>query len=288
MNEIFLYPNTAPGSEGVKLEEKIIEEEWEGGLKKQVVTGVTKPSLIPYIAEKPNGAAIMLIPGGAYIRQVLNLEGEYIAKWLNSLGISAFVLKHRMPFDGHKDGLNVPLQDAQRGLRLIRANAKKFGIRPNKIGVMGFSAGGHVASMLGTKYNKKVYAPIDDADALSARPDYMLLIYPQITVNSDIKLGVSLPDNINLDENFAKEYSSDKNITSDTPETFLLVADDDRVTVSENSINFYLGLRRAGIPAEMHIYKKGGHGFGLGATRGKVASWSNLCKDWLEDTISSL
>lgn len=288
MDEIFLFPYSAPGSENIKLDEKIFEEEWEKGLKKIAVSGVKRPSLIPYIPENPNGACIILIPGGSYKRQVLNLEGEHIAKWLNSIGITAFVLKHRMPFDGHADGLKVPLQDAQRAIRLVRSNAENFNIQPNKIGVMGFSAGGHVASLLGTCFDRKVYAAIDDMDKVSARPDFMLLIYPKISVDAKVDLGDKLPWDIEKLEKIIREYSSDQNIKHNTPQTFLLVADDDKVTVPENSINFYLGLRRFGIPAELHIYKEGGHGFGLGATRGCIASWTYLCKDWLEGVISAL
>lgn len=288
MDEIFLYPDIAPGSEGVKLEEKIIEEDWKNGLKKRTISGVTKPSLIPFIPEKPNGAAVIIIPGGGYKKQVLTHEGEQIANWLNSLGITAFILKHRMPFDGHIGGMNVPLQDAQRGIRLLRNRSEKFGIEQNKIGVMGFSAGGHVAAMLGTSFDKKVYEPFDNADVLSARPDFMVLVYPGISRNPFIDLYGETPKYIPQHEKYMEEFFTNRNITPNTPQTFMVVADDDKVAGPENCMVFYIGLRKANIPAEMHIFKKGGHGFGFNSTQHPVAKWTNLCKDWMDDIISSL
>lgn len=288
MNEVFLFPGTAPGSEGVEIEEKVFEEDWEHGLKKRIVSGVTRSSIIPFLPEKPNGAAVMVIPGGGYRRQVLNLEGTDIAEWLNSLGVAAFVLKHRMPFDGHLEGIHVPLQDAQRGMRLIRGNAARFGIEPGKIGVMGFSAGGHLAATLGTSFEKPVYNPVDDADLLSARPDFMILVYPEISLQVYTDQGYDLPRHLGNRQGILEEYPADQRITRDTPPAFLLVADDDRTTPAENSVGFYLGLRRAGVSAEMHIFRKGSHGFGLGNTRGRVAGWTHLCRGWLDEVIAVL
>lgn len=286
MDEIFLYPGIAPGSENISIEEKTTEEDWKNGLIKRCISGVTKPSLIPFFPEKPNGAAVIIIPGGGYKRLVISHEGKDIANWLNSMGITAFILKHRLPVDGHLGGLNVPLQDAQRAIRLIRNNAERFKIEPNKIGVIGFSAGGHVASMLGTSFDKKVYAPFDAADTLSARPDFMILVYPSISQNPYVDLYGETPEHPSKHVKNSEEFFTNRNITSNTPQTFLIVADDDKTAVSENCIAFYLGLRKVNVPAEMHIYKKGRHGFGYNASEYPVAGWTKLCEDWLEEVIS--
>jgi acetyl esterase/lipase len=285
-NEIFLFPDTAPGSEGLDLDERVFEEDWEHQLKKRIVRGVTRPSLIPCIPKKPNGIAVMVIPGGGYKRQVINLEGTDIANWLNNLGITAFILKHRMPFDGHADGCHVPLQDAQRGIRLIRKSAKEFGIHPNKIGVMGFSAGGHLAATLGTNFEKTVYPAVDDGEKITARPDFLVLAYTEIS--SKASLDRTLTEHQKARAGILEAYPTDQQITADTPETFIIVADDDETTPSENGIHFYLGLRKVNVPAELHIYKNGGHGFGLGVTRGVISGWTHLCEEWMHGVITDL
>lgn len=281
-NEIYLFKGTAPGSENVKAEEIVFEEEWDSGLRKRIVKGVTSPSIIPYYPEKSNGMAIMVIPGGAYKRQVLNLEGTDIAEWLNSFGVTAFVLKHRVPLDGHENSVDVPLQDAQRAMRLIRGNSDKFGINPDKIGVMGFSAGGHLTTVIGTCYDKKVYEPVDELDNISAKPDFIVPVYPCIGIKywqeKSLKFPAKTPE---FPELFIK-YATDELVTADTPSAFILVADDDSTTPSEHAIGFYLALRKFSIPAELHIYKEGSHGFGMGKTRGLVQGWTKLCRDWLE------
>jgi acetyl esterase/lipase len=281
-NEIFLYPGKAPGSENVHMEEIVFDEPWEH-THKRIVQGVTMPSIIPFIPDKPNGAAILVIPGGAYRRQVLNLEGSEIAAWLNSIGITAFVLKHRMPGGGHENALDVPLQDAQRAMRLVRSKASRFGIDPDRVGVMGFSAGGHLASTLGTCYDRTVYAPMDDIDPFSAKPDFLVLCYPCISVKGwerDGEVRTTLSTDI-----FAK-YGTDELVTSDTPPTFLMVADDDATTPPEHSVSFYLALRRAGVSAELHIYRAGRHGFGMGTTKGPVQGWTQACAGWLETVLT--
>jgi len=285
-NQIFLFKGTAPGSENVSLKEEIFTEDYENGQVKQIVTGVTNPSLIPFLPKQPNGTAAIVIPGGSYKRQVLNLEGSEIAEWLNSIGITAFVLKHRMPFDGHDDGCNVPLQDAQRAIRLIRSSAAKYGIDANRIGVVGFSAGAHLAASLGTGYKKRVYSPADDIDSISARPDFMVLAYPEISKQAYCDFEFAVPKTSENRLPVLEKHPVDKQITADTPQAFLLVADDDPITPSVNCISFYLGLKRLGIPAELHIFKSGSHGFGLGKTKGAVASWTKLCEAWINSTVS--
>lgn len=284
--EIDLFPGKGPGSEAIGLEEKRFEEPWESGLSKRIVQGVTSPSIIPYIPEAPNGAAVLVIPGGAYRRQVLNIEGTEIAEWLNSLGIAAFVLKHRMPGDGHENAVDVPLQDAQRALRLIRSRASAYGIDPAKIGVMGFSAGGHLASSLGTCYDRKVYEPVDHVDAVSAKPDFLVLCYPCITPKGwKLDPDQPPPPTPPMFAELMTKYPTDEFVTRDTPVTFIMVADDDPVTPVEHSLSFYLALRNAGVPAELHIYRAGKHGFGMGTTRGAVQSWTSVCGDWLQTVL---
>jgi acetyl esterase/lipase len=279
INEIFLFPGKAPGSEHVIMEEVVFEEAWENRTKR-IVQGVTAPSIFPYLPERPNGAAMLVIPGGAYRRQVLSLEGSEIAEWLNSLGVTVFVLKHRMPGDGHENATGVPLQDAQRAMRLIRSQASRWGLKSDKIGVMGFSAGGHLASTVGTCYDHKVYAPIDSVDELSAKPDFLVLCYPCITINQDeeAKHPPALFEVV-------RKYGTDQFVTPETPQSFIMVADDDRTTPAEHSISFYLALRRAGVPSELHCYKSGGHGFGLGKTKGAVQEWTVACKNWLDSVL---
>ncbi|MDQ1913829.1 alpha/beta hydrolase [Paenibacillus sp. GD4] len=281
-NEIFLFPGKAPGSEKVHMEEIIFEEPWEHTYKR-VIKGVTAPSLIPFIPEKPNGAAVIVIPGGAYRRQVFNLEGTDIAEWLNSFGVTAFVLKHRMPGDGHEQALDVPLQDGQRAVRLVRSMASQYGINPAKVGVMGFSAGGHLASALGTCYDRTIYEPIDSVDQISAKPDFLVLCYPCISLrgwNTNDGRDRSTPIMEVL-----KKYSTDELVTKDTPTSFIMVADDDTITPAEHSVNFYLALRKARVPAELHAYRAGQHGFGMGTTKGPVQSWTAACRSWLETVI---
>jgi acetyl esterase/lipase len=285
-NEILLFPGTAPGSERVSIEEITFEEPWEGPLNKQIVQYVTAPTIIPFLPAHPNGTAILVIPGGGFKRQVLNLEGADIAKWLNSLGFTAFVLKHRMPGDGHVCGVDVGLQDAQRAMRWIRSQSAHYGIDPNRIGAMGFSAGGHLASALGTCFDRRVYEPLDEIDVIIARPDFLMLCYPCITMKAWEQAGLQSPERTSVVRDMLETYSTDELVTEQTPATFIMVADDDTVTPPEHGVNFYLALRRARVSAELHIYRAGGHGFGMGITRGAVQEWTTACKSWLESVTA--
>lgn len=283
-HEILLFNGRGPGSEHVSLEQIVFEETKED-LSKKLVKGVTEPSIIPFRPEQPNGAAVLVIPGGSYRRQVINLEGSEIAKHLNSFGITAFVLKHRMPGDGHERAVDVPLQDAQRAVRYIRSKASEYGIDPSKLGVMGFSAGGHLASAIGTCYDLAVYEPIDGIDQYSAKPDFLALCYPCISLKGWKEQVTSAPDYAAPLLEVLKKYPSDELVTSETPPSFIMVADDDPVTPPEHSINFYLALRQAKVTAELHIYKQGKHGFGLGTTRGAVQEWMTAFQHWFEASV---
>jgi acetyl esterase/lipase len=230
---------------------------------------------------KPNQTAVVICPGGGYTHLAFDKEGTKVAEWFNSLGIAAFVLKYRMPTDLTMKNKNVgPLQDAQEAIRYVRQNAAKWNIDPNKVGILGFSAGGHLASTASTHYDDKVY---ESAYKVSARPDFSLLIYPVISMENEITHKGS-QTNL-LGENPSKElidsFSNEKKVTSQTPPTFLIHATDDTVVIPENSINYYLALKKNGVSAELHIYEKGGHGFGLGvADTSKF--WTRDCAEWLK------
>jgi acetyl esterase/lipase len=228
-----------------------------------------------------NGTAILICPGGGYSHLAYTKEGVDIAKWFNTLGITAFVLKYRLPSDSiMKDKTIGPLMDAQKAMRVIRSNAEKWNINPNKIGVTGFSAGGHLASTLCTHYDKKVY----DSDTVSAKPDFSILGYPVISMDADIAHKGS-KENL-LGKNPTKEeiieFSNDLQVNKDTPPTFLFAAEDDNAVPIQNSINYFKALSKFKIPSELHIYEKGGHGFGLAKNGGTESYWSRACEHWLE------
>ncbi len=283
---IRIWPGVAPGSEGLSLEEEVIERSKEPAkIKDRFAWKILNSSLTVYLPKKPNGAAILIAPGGGYQRVVLDKEGDELAPWLKSMGVTFFVLRYRLPGEGHKQGADVPLQDAQRAMRLIRKNAAAWGLDPNRIGMMGFSAGGHVASSLAVKYNQSVYKPLDEVDQVNARPDFLILGYPVITMQDGyLHLGSR---NQLLGMQPSKEqidaYSNELLITKDTPPTFIMHATDDTSVPAENSIDFYLGLKKAKVPAELHLFKDGGHGYSIRFTIGKTCEqWPTLCGEWLK------
>ncbi|OMQ10502.1 alpha/beta hydrolase [[Flexibacter] sp. ATCC 35103] len=249
--------------------------------KVQSTSLVTIPTLSVFLPaqSKPNQAAVLIFPGGGYQHLAIDKEGTKVAQWFNSLGIAAFVVKYRLPSDKIMKNKNVgPLQDAQEAVRYVRQNAAKFNIDPTKIGIMGFSAGGHLASTLATHYDDKVY----EASKISARPDFSLLIYPVISMQNDIThkgSQVSLLGNKPSQE-LLDSFSNEKKVNAQTPPTFLVHATDDTVVLPENSINFYLALKKNAVPAELHIYEKGGHGFGLGV-KDTSKFWTRDCEEWL-------
>ncbi|WP_428232260.1 alpha/beta hydrolase [Flavobacterium sp.] len=244
---------------------------------------VTIPTLSIFLPKdsKPNQAAVLIFPGGGYQHLAIDKEGTKVAEWLNTLGIAAFVVKYRLPSDKiMKDKTIGPLQDAQEALRYVRQNAAKYNIDANKIGIMGFSAGGHLASTLATHYDDKVY---ETTSKISARPDFALLIYPVITMVNEVthkgsqtNLLGNTPSQKELDF-----FSNEKRVTAQTPLTFLVHATDDDVVLPENSINYYLALKNNGVSAELHIYEKGGHGFGLGV-KDTSKFWTRDCEEWLK------
>lgn len=251
--------------------------------KLQSTSQVSVPTLSIFIPKevKPNQTAVVICPGGGYTHLAFEKEGTKVAEWFNSIGIAAFVLKYRMPTDLTMKNKSVgPLQDAQEAIRYVRQNAAKWNIDPNKIGILGFSAGGHLASTASTHYDDKVY---ESAYKVSARPDFSLLIYPVISMENEITHKGSQTNLLgnNPSKELIDSFSNEKKVTSKTPPTFLIHATDDTVVIPENSINYYLALKKNGVSAEMHVYEKGGHGFGLGVAY-TSKFWTRDCEEWLK------
>ncbi len=250
-----------------------------------VISGLSKvsqPTLSIFLADQSssNGTAVIICPGGGYTHLAINKEGYKIAKWFNSFGISAFVLKYRMPSDlTMKDKTIGPLQDAQEAIRMVRHNATKWHLDPNKIGIMGFSAGGHLAATASTQYPEKIY---DSKDEVSARPDFSILIYPVISMQDGITHNGSKKYLLgeNATSEMVEKFSNEKRVDDKTPKAFIVHATDDKVVPVENSINYYLALKQNKIPVEMHIYENGGHGFGLGV-QGTNINWPKACEKWM-------
>ncbi len=230
------------------------------------------------------GQAVVICPGGGYVRLAYDWEGLDIAKWLNSKGIAAIVLKYRLPISkNNMVGYKSPLLDAKRAIRIVRYYASKWNIEKNKIGVMGFSAGGHLASTLGTHFDYGDSNASNEIDKMSSRPDFMVLGYPVITFTKPFMHRGSRNALLgeNPDSSLVNLYSNELQVKEDTPPTFIVHADDDGAVPVENSLVFYEALRQKKIPVEMHIYPEGGHGFGLALGRGHLESWTDRCIDWL-------
>jgi acetyl esterase/lipase len=245
---------------------------------------VTDPSLYVYLppADKATGTAVLICPGGGYAALAFNHEGNAIAKWLNENGIAGIILKYRLPSDFIMKKKSIgPLQDAQEALRTIRRNAAKWNIDPQKIGVMGFSAGGHLASTLSTHYDEKVY---EVKDSTSARPDFSILLYPVITMDSSFTHAGSRRNLIGEDpgDEAVKRFSNELQITENTPPAFLVHSGDDNSVPVKNSIVYYEGLKKYNIPSELHIFQKGGHGYGLATGRDTQSAWPALCLSWMK------
>ena len=249
---------------------------------------VTSPGLAVYLpsAKRSTGQAALIIPGGGYQAVVLEWEGTDVAKWLNANGIAAFVLKYRLPITANNIvRYKSPLQDAVRAIRLIRKNAEAWKINPQNIGVMGFSAGGHLASSLGTHYEEIHYEETDDVDSLSARPDFMVLVYAVISMEKEFThIGSRrnlLGDKPNKE--LKKYFSSENYVCENTPPTFLVHGSDDEVVDVRNSIAFYEALREKGVEVEMHLFAHGEHGFSLADGDTTLGMWKNLCINWLKN-----
>ncbi len=226
---------------------------------------VSVPTLTLYKAKGKNtGAAVVVFPGGGYNILAIDLEGTEVCDWLTGAGVNCVVLKYRVPNTGPYPKSPAALQDAQRAMGLVRQHAEEWGIDPKRVGVLGFSAGGHLAAAISTHYDKRLYDPVDEADKLSCRPDFAVVVYPGYLALAD--------------KNFAA--NPEINPTADTPPTFIVQAEDDPVHV-ENATAYFLQLKNAKAPAELHIYAEGGHGYGLRRTALPVTTWPQSVETWL-------
>lgn len=249
------------------------------------ISHVTQPTLTVYhpTKEKATGAAVLICPGGGYGILAVQHEGVEVAQWLNSLGITAAILKYRLPSSRIMEDQKIgPLQDAQRGLRILRQNAQKWGLQTNKIGVLGFSAGGHLASTLSTHYNSPVYS---HSGLVSARPDFSILIYPVISFKKNLYHGGSRKNLLGAQEtpDQIHRFSNEEWVDENTPRAFLVHSIDDGAVPVENSFVYALALKKNKVDVELHAYQKGGHGYGLGRNNTEK-SWPEACARWLENS----
>jgi acetyl esterase/lipase len=243
-----------------------------------------RPTLTLYAASSRHEptAAVIVLPGGSYQNLSTNHEGRQIANWLNALGITSFVLKYRL---GPRYHHPVELADAQRAIRMVRARAKEFGVLPNKVGVMGFSAGGHLASTTETHFDAGNPQAADPVERASSRPDFAVLAYPVISFTAGYTHQGSRRNLLgeNPAPELVKELSSELNVKPQTPPTFLFSSSTDTVVPPENSVAFYLALHRAGVPAELHIFENAPHGVGLDLADPSVGEWSTLLVHWFRE-----
>ncbi len=257
-----LWPEGAPGAMGAE--------------------DIDKPSIAAYLAPegRGTGTAVIVCPGGGYSGLSMDKEGSEVARWLNSLGVAAFVLKYRL---GPKYHHPIELGDAQRAIRTVRSKAAQFRILPDRVGIMGFSAGGHLASTAGTHFDAGNSSAPDPIDRVSSRPDFLVLCYPVITFTAPYIHRGSMRNLLGdtPDPKLVEGLSSELQVTAQTPPTFLFHTNADTGVPPENSALFYMALRKAGVPAEIHIYERGPHGVGLASTDEADSTWPSRLADWL-------
>lgn len=289
LQQIELWPDLPPGSAGLELVQTIEERSPDvSQFRDRAVTGIGQPTLTVWKPAQPNGTSIVLAPGGGYVRVVLDKEGIEIAEWLNTLGVTVFLLLYRLPGEGHAEQSKVPLQDAQRALRLVRANAAAWGLAADRVGAMGCSAGGHVIGSLATLFEREVYAPVDLADRVSARPDFVSLLYPVITMDrrwahpGSRQRLMGYASEAGHDAALEAAWSCEKQVTPDVPACFITHAADDASVPVENALDFHRALLANKISAALHVFESGGHGHGIRLAEGKpVAAWTDLFERWL-------
>jgi len=261
-----VWPGEVPGEQGGIGPEAATPS--KPGQKQVVrISNVTEPTLTLYRAskEKANGCGVVICPGGGYNILAWDLEGTEVAEWFNSIGVTAVVLKYRVPRRKIPDFHTPPLQDAQRAMRLTRQHAKDWGIDSNRLGMLGFSAGGHLTVLAGTQWDTNTYKAVDNADELSCRPDFMIPIYPAY-------LG---------DKSHPNQLNPLVRVTKDTPRTFLAITQDDSDRAIYAALLF-VALKRAKVESELHIYSKGGHGYGLRESELPISKWSKRCEEWMQ------
>lgn len=261
-----LWPGGAPGAKGTA----------DGDI----------PKLTIYLPDKDKatGAGIVICPGGGYGHLAMDHEGHQIAQWLNSFGVAGFILQYRHRNSGAGYGHPAPLQDAQRAVRTVRSRAAEWGVKPDRIGILGFSAGGHLTSTAVTHFNDKVYEPRDDIDKASARPDFGVMIYPVISFVEPFTHVGSRRNLLGPDasQEMMEKFSNERQVTPQTPPCFLVHTWEDTAVPAENSVYFYLAMRKAKVPAELHLFFKGQHGFGLGKNIEGTSAWPMLCQNWMK------
>jgi acetyl esterase/lipase len=260
---LLLWPAGAPDAKGDRPEDKPQITVW------------------PAPQDKTVGTAIVVCPGGGYGHLAMDHEGRQIAEWLNSLGVTAAVLEYRHRAKGY--GHPAPMQDVQRAIRTVRANAEKWSVNPKHVGVLGFSAGGHLASTAATHFDRGNAQSDDPIERQNCRPDFAVLCYPVIALGESYTHTGSQRNLLgeNADPQLIASLSNEKQVTSETPPTFLWHTTEDKAVPPENSVQFYLALRRAGVPAELHVFEHGGHGLGLAKDVPAVSLWPKLCEEWL-------
>lgn len=262
--ELPLWPAGAPNSNGLTG----TEEDLEGGR----VANVIKPSITVYKADKPNGMAIIMCPGGGYARLAMNHEGHDMAPWLNAQGITYIVLKYRMP-NGHYE---VPLSDAEQAIRLVRQHAKEWNIRPDRIGIMGASAGGHLAASLATLYSSN-----------EKRPDFQVLFYPVISMVPGVTHGGSRQNLLgnNPSQELEDKYTLEKQVNAHTPQAFIMLSADDGAVPPANGIHYFEALLQHQVPATLHVYPTGGHGWGFRDAFTYKRQWTGELEKWLREGL---
>ena len=282
--EIDLWPGTPPGAPAVHPVEQVIEtgnEQHHG----RMVKGIVRPRMKVFRPSKPNGAALLVMPGGGYSVIVIDVEGYQVGPWLSERGWTVFVLYYRLPGEGWANRADVPLADAQRAMRLIRSRAAHYGVNPDKVGALGFSAGGHVCGDLATRYDAKVYAPVDAADRLSARPAIAAPIYAVQSMSLPLAHGGSrdmlLGPNPSVETQRA--HSPAHNVTAATPPFFMAHAEDDTTVSAENTVEMRSALKAAGLNVETHLFAAGQHGLGLAGPTGEPARrWKEMFAVWAQ------
>jgi acetyl esterase/lipase len=272
-----IWPGTPPeetnniGPEKIRMSPGLDRKQVEVTEPTRLITAVTKPTITIYRAarSRENRTAMLICPGGGYWDLYWQLEGEEVASWLNSIGITGIILKYRVPRrpdEPKGEPARRPLQDAQRALSLVRSRAAEWGINPGRIGMIGFSAGGHLVTATATSFAKRTYEPIDDIDKISCRPDFAIPVYSGYLKAKD-----------------KEELAPGLHVPTNAPPFFLVHGSDDIVSPPENSVLMYLAVKRAGVPAELHVYADTTHDFAVRKTDRPYSTWTQSCEDWLRD-----
>ena len=283
-SELALWPGVPPGGNGVNLKLDVENRGfWPNQTDDRALSRIQHPTLSVFRADHSDGSALLIVPGGGYRHLLVDKEGSEVARRFNAAGITSFVLAHRLPAEGWADGPDVPLQDAQRAMRLIRTRAREFAIDPKRVGVIGFSAGGHVAASLMTRFAAPVYAPSDEIDRGDARPDFAGLVYPVISMSPPPAHTASREELLGPAPTTAQEaaYSCERLVSAKTTPAVLIAAADDREVDPLNSLAMFQAMRAAGVASELHLFEEGGHGFSLRRIEGRpISAWPDLFLHW--------